>query len=52
MQGIAARYALRQASGQTAKEYAALMPVYSDLAWEMIEKLQKAGGVKGLKAKL
>ena len=52
MQGIAARYAMRQASGQTAKEYAALMPVYGELAWDMIEKLQKVGGVKALKAKL
>ena len=52
MQGIAARYAMRQASGQTAKEYAALMPVYGELAWDMIEKLQKRGGVKALKANL
>jgi aminoglycoside phosphotransferase (APT) family kinase protein len=41
MQGIAARYALRQASGQTAKEYAAQMRPYGEWAWGMVENLKK-----------
>lgn len=42
MQGIAARYALRQASGKTAKEYAAQMAPYGEWAWGMVENLQKS----------
>jgi aminoglycoside phosphotransferase (APT) family kinase protein len=41
MQGIAARYALRQASGKTAKEYAAQMKPYGEWAWGMVENLKK-----------
>lgn len=52
MQGIAARYALRQASGQTAREYGALMAPYSEIAWDYIEELKKIGGIKAQKAKL
>lgn len=44
MQGIAARYANRQASGVTAKEYAAKMKPYSEWAWSMVEKLVADGG--------
>lgn len=41
MQGIAARYALRQASGQTAKEYAAQMVPHGEWAWELVENFKK-----------
>ncbi|KIW62653.1 hypothetical protein PV04_10810 [Phialophora macrospora] len=39
MQGIAARYARRQASGVTAKNYAAQMPLYADWAFGLVQKL-------------
>lgn len=42
MQGIAARYAQRQASGVTAKNYAAQMKPYGEWAWSMIEQLKDA----------
>ena len=42
MQGIAARYARRQASGMTAKNYAAQMPRYAEWAFGLVEKLQKS----------
>jgi hypothetical protein len=42
MQGIAARYARRQASGQTAKDYAAQMAPYAEWAYQLVEKLQDA----------
>ena len=53
MQGIAARYALRQASGKTAKEYAAQMAPYGEWAWEMVENLkkQKEGEKTGIRGK-
>ncbi|ERF72212.1 hypothetical protein EPUS_02099 [Endocarpon pusillum Z07020] len=41
MQGIAARYALRQASGKTAKTYVAQMGPYGEWAWGMVENLKK-----------
>ncbi len=41
MQGIAARYALRQASGKTAKVYAAQMAPYGEWAWGMVANLKK-----------
>lgn len=41
MQGIAARYALRQASGKTAKEYAAQMKPYGEWTWLMVRNLQR-----------
>lgn len=46
MQGIAARYALRQASSAKAHEYASQMKPYSLWAWSMVEKLQKRASVK------
>lgn len=52
MQGIAARYALRQASGQTAREYGANMGPYGEQAWRSIQKLKEEGGMKARKAKL
>jgi aminoglycoside phosphotransferase (APT) family kinase protein len=41
MQGIAARYALRQASGKTAATYAAQMAPYGEWAWGMVERLKR-----------
>jgi aminoglycoside phosphotransferase (APT) family kinase protein len=52
MQGIAARYALRQASGQTATEYAAQMVPYGEWTWSMVEKLKDGVGKGIKKAKL
>lgn len=42
MQGIAARYAVRQASGTTAKDYGAQMAPYGRWAWSLVEKLREA----------
>jgi aminoglycoside phosphotransferase (APT) family kinase protein len=49
MQGIAARYARRQASGTTAKNYAAQMEPYGEWAWGQVEALKQ---LEGGKAKL
>jgi len=38
MQGIAARYALRQASGAQAKEIGNLMGPYGDFAWGLVAR--------------
>lgn len=46
MQGIAARYAQRQASGQTAKQYAAQMGPYGEWAFELVAKLQRTSDGK------
>lgn len=40
MQGIAARYARRQASGVTAKNYAAQMPRYAQWAFGLVDQLR------------
>ena len=50
MQGIAARYALRQASSAKAKEYGVQMRPFAEFAWSLIEKLKEPGF--GQKAKL
>ena len=52
MQGIAARYAMRQASGETAREYGAQMAPYGEWAWSMIEKLEAEGRGNAVQAKL
>jgi len=44
MQGIAARYARRQASGTTAKEYAAQTGPYGEWAYSLVQKLQDTDG--------
>ncbi|KAH8732785.1 acyl-CoA dehydrogenase family member 11 [Phaeosphaeriaceae sp. PMI808] len=49
MQGIAARYALRQASSLQAKEYGLMTNPYAEIAWELVEEF-KTGQAK--KAKL
>ena len=38
MQGIAARYALRQASSEKAKEIGNLMGPYGDFTWGLIHR--------------
>ena len=48
MQGIAARYALRQASSANAKNYAVQMPLMGELAWSLVEEAKR----KHQKAKL
>jgi len=40
MQGIAARWALRQASSEKAKEYAAQMSPFGDFAWRLLQDLK------------
>ncbi|KAF2132611.1 APH-domain-containing protein [Dothidotthia symphoricarpi CBS 119687] len=42
MQGIAARYALRQASSMQAKEYGQMMKPFAEVAWELVEDAMKA----------
>ena len=39
MQGIAARYARRQASSAKAKEYAVEMGPFGEFAWSLVEGL-------------
>ena len=46
MQGIAARYARRQASGTTAKQYAAQMGPYGEWAHSLVVKLKEASDGK------
>jgi aminoglycoside phosphotransferase (APT) family kinase protein len=46
MQGIAARYASRQASGVTAKTYAAQMGPYGMWAYGLVEKLERTSDGK------
>lgn len=41
VQGIAARYALRQASSTRAKEYGEHMKPYAELAWELIQDYKR-----------
>lgn len=44
MQGIAARYARRQASGTTAKNYAEQMGPYGEWAYSLVKQLQEGSG--------
>jgi aminoglycoside phosphotransferase (APT) family kinase protein len=46
MQGIAARYALRQASSANARSYAEMMIPFGELAWSLVEKAKDSGGPK------
>ena len=52
MQGIAARYALRQASGVTAKTYAEQMGPYGEFTWAAVMRVMEEGGGNGKQAKL
>src|SRR3954464_11216574 len=42
MQGIAARYAMRQASSAKAKDYADQMHPFAEVAWDLIQAYNKA----------
>lgn len=44
MQGIAARYAQRQASSEKAKEIGALMGPYGEFSWGLIERWKEKAG--------
>ncbi len=41
MHGVAARYALRQASSQRAQEHGSMMGAYSDFAWSLVAMLKE-----------
>ena len=47
MQGIAARWALRQASSEKAIEYAVQMRPFAQLAWGLCERLKKGERQRG-----
>lgn len=50
MQGIAARYAQRQASSEKAKEVGSLMGPYGEFTWGLADRLMRRK--KGLQAKM
>jgi len=54
MQGIAARFAQRQASSEKAGEYAAQMKPYGELGWELVQDCKRLieGSGSGEKARL
>ena len=41
MQGIAARYALRQTSSEKAQDYAAQMGPFGEFAWKLVRQLEE-----------
>lgn len=41
MQGIAARYAVRQASSPNAKEYGAMMTPFAEIAWDLVQEYKR-----------
>ena len=49
MQGIAARYALRQASSAQAHEIGGLMGPYGEFSWGLIERWKEKAARKGAK---
>ncbi|KAL8823449.1 MAG: hypothetical protein Q9191_005848 [Dirinaria sp. TL-2023a] len=49
MQGIAARYALRQASSEKAKEYAAQMGPFGYFAWDLLQRFKEEDGMSRAK---
>lgn len=50
MQGIAARYAVRQASSAQAKGYGEMMKPYAEVAWDLVQECKR--GAEGGKARL
>jgi aminoglycoside phosphotransferase (APT) family kinase protein len=42
MQGIAARYALRQASSTRAMDYGSQMKPFAELAWDLVQEYKRA----------
>ncbi|SMY24961.1 unnamed protein product [Zymoseptoria tritici ST99CH_1A5] len=51
-QGIAARYAVRQASSEKASDYGRMMGPYGEQAWESVQKYMRQAQAEGGKAKL
>ena len=49
MQGIAARYAMRQASSERAQEFAAQLGPFCDFAWSLVQRLQQKGSSESAK---
>ena len=41
MQGIAARYALRQASSTQAQSYGSMMKPFAEIAWDLVQEYKK-----------
>jgi aminoglycoside phosphotransferase (APT) family kinase protein len=41
MQGIAARYALRQASSEQAKSYGQMMKPFAEIAWDLVDEYKR-----------
>lgn len=53
MQGIAARYAMRQASSARAQDYAVQMRPFALVAWDLVQKCKgERGSETGVKSKL
>lgn len=52
MQGIAARYALRQASSARAGDYAAQMKPFGEVGWDLVQECARQLGEAGVQAKL
>ena len=52
MQGIAARYALRQASSARAQEYAVQMGPFATVGWDLVQQCQRERVKQSSKAKL
>ena len=46
MQGIAARYALRQASSAKAKDYAVRMGPFGEFAWSLVVEAERKGKLR------
>jgi aminoglycoside phosphotransferase (APT) family kinase protein len=46
MQGIAARYALRQASSAQAKSYGEMMKPFAEIAWDLVVEYKKGHAEK------
>lgn len=46
MQGIAARYAVRQASSERASEYGRAMRPFGEVAWSLVEEAKEKVGEK------
>lgn len=43
MQGIAARYAMRQASSAKAKDYADQMKPFATVSWDLVQECKRQG---------
>ena len=49
MQGIAARYAARQASSEKAMDYGNAMKPHAEMAWEFVQDVERQGKEEGIK---